>query len=68
MKKATYELQRLDIFKHLNGRLYQVDAITWVGGDNYRITCIDDNDDLVDFPADVHTSFEIAMTYSKAGA
>jgi hypothetical protein len=68
MRKATYELQRLDIFKHLNGRLYQVDDITWVGGDSYKITCIDDNDSMVDFRADVHTSFEIVMTYSKAGA
>ena len=59
MFRSTDELQRLDIFRHLNGRNYQVDKISWAGGDNYKITCIDDKDKLVDFTADVHTQFEI---------
>jgi hypothetical protein len=68
MRKSIDQLQRLDIFKHLNGRNYQIDDIAWAGGDNYKITCIDDKDELIDFIADVHTSFEIVFTYSKAGA
>jgi hypothetical protein len=63
MLKATYELNRLDIFTHLNGQNFQVDAIDWVGGDNYKITCIDQNDDLVTFPADVHTQFNVIFSY-----
>ena len=59
MFRSTYELQRLDIFRHLNGRNYQIDRISWAGGDNYKLTCIDDKDELVDFTADVHTKFEI---------
>jgi hypothetical protein len=59
MFRSTYELQRLDIFRHLNGRNYQIDEISWAGGDNYKLTCIDDKDELVDFTADVHTKFEI---------
>lgn len=59
MFKSTYDLQRLDIFKHLNGRNYQIDEIAWAGGDNYKITCIDDKDDLVDFIVDVHTKFQV---------
>ena len=59
MFKSTYDLQRLDIFKHLNGRNYQIDEIAWAGRDNYKITCIDDKDDLVDFIVDVHTKFQV---------
>ena len=59
MYRSTYELQRLDIFKHLNGKNYQIHEIAWAGGDNYKITCLDDKDKLVDFIADVHTQFEI---------
>jgi hypothetical protein len=59
MFRSTYELQRLDIFRHLNGRNYQIDRISWAGGDNYKLTCIDDKDELVDFTVDVHTKFEI---------
>ena len=68
MRKATYELQRLDIFQHLNGENFEVDEILWIGGDNYKLTCIDNNDNLVDFVVDVHTSFQMVMSYSKAGA
>lgn len=59
MFRSTYELQRLDIFKHLNGKNYQVDKISWAGGDNYKITCIDTKDQLIEFTADVHTKFEV---------
>jgi hypothetical protein len=59
MLRSTYELERLDIFKHLNGKNYQIDEIAWAGGDNYKITCIDSKDRLVEFVADVHTQFQV---------
>jgi hypothetical protein len=59
MFRSTYELQRLDIFKHLNGKNYQIDEIVWAGGDNYKLTCIDANDQLIEFTADVHTQFQV---------
>jgi hypothetical protein len=68
MQKATYELQRLDIFQHLNGKNYQVEEVKWIGGDSYRIDCLDADGKEISFPADVHTSFQMVMTYSKAGA
>jgi hypothetical protein len=66
MLTATYELKRLDVIKHLNGDCYYVDAIEWIGGDNYAVTCIDNNDDLVTFNVDVHTQFEVIMSYRRA--
>lgn len=69
MLTPTYELKRLDIFRHLNGDCYYVDAVDWVNGDNYVVTCINANDDLVSFYVDVHTAFNVVMTYgTKAGA
>ena len=59
MLTATYDLKRLDMFTHLNGDNYQVDAIDYASGDNYKITCIDKNDNLVDFIVDVHTQFNV---------
>ena len=67
MLTATYDLNRLDIFKHLNGDHYLVDAVEWVGGDTYAVTCIDNNDDLVTFNVDVHTMFDVVFTYKKEG-
>ena len=66
MLTPTYELKRLDVFRHLNGNCYYVDAIDWIGGDNYAVTCIDNNDDLVTFNVDVHTQFEVIITYRRA--
>jgi hypothetical protein len=66
MLTPTYELQRLDVIKHLNGDCYYVDAIEWIGGDNYAVTCIDNNDDLVTFNVDVHTQFQVIMSYRRA--
>lgn len=68
MLTPTYELKRLDIFRHLNGELFTVDAVDWVNGDNYVVTCINNNDDLVSFYVDVHTAFNVVFTYSKPGA
>lgn len=68
MKKATYELSPLDIFQHLNGKNYQVLSVDSIGGDSYKISCLDADDKLVSFNADVHTSFQMVMTYSKVGA
>lgn len=67
MLTATYDLQRLDIFRHLNGDLFTVDAVDWVNGDNYVVTCINNNDDLVSFYVDVHTKFDVVFTYKKVG-
>jgi hypothetical protein len=67
MLTATYDLQRLDIFRHLNGGLFTVDAVDWVNGDNYVVTCINNNDDLVSFYVDVHTMFNVVFTYKKVG-
>lgn len=66
MLTPTYELQRLDVIKHLNGDCYYVDAVEWIGGDNYAVTCIDNNDDLVTFNVDVHTQFQVIMSYRRA--
>lgn len=66
MLTPTYELKRLDVIRHLNGDCYYVDAIEWIGGDNYAVTCIDNNDDLVTFNVDVHTQFEVIMSYRRA--
>jgi hypothetical protein len=65
MLTPTYELKRLDVFQHLNGDCYYVDAIDWIGGDNYAVTCIDNNDDLVTFNVDVHTQFEVLISYRR---
>jgi hypothetical protein len=67
MLTATYDLNRLDIFRHLNGDHYAVDAVEWVGGDTYAVSCIDNNDDLVTFNVDVHTMFDVVFTYKKEG-
>jgi hypothetical protein len=67
MLTATYDLKRLDIFKHLNGDHYSVDSVEWIGGDNYAVTCIDNNDDLVTFNVDVHTMFDVVFTYKQEG-
>lgn len=67
MLTPTYELKRLDIFKHLNGDHYYVDAVEWIGGDSYAVTCIDNNDDLVTFNVDVHTMFNVVFSYQKEG-
>jgi hypothetical protein len=66
MLTPTYELKRLDVIKHLNGDCYYVDAVEWIGGDNYAVTCIDNNDDLVTFNVDVHTQFQVIMSYRRA--
>jgi len=66
MLTPTYELKRLDVIKHLNGDCYYVDSVEWIGGDNYAVTCIDNNDDLVTFNVDVHTQFEVIITYRRA--
>jgi len=66
MFRSTYELQRLDIFRHLNGRNYQVDKISWAGGDNYKLSCIDDKDQSVDLIADVHTQFQVIYSLKVA--
>jgi hypothetical protein len=68
MFKSTTELKAMDIFRHLNGKAFQVVSVTWVGGDNYKVACLDKFNKAVSFPATVHTSFEIMFTYSKAGA
>ena len=68
MLTATYDLNRLDIFRHLNGELFTVDAVDWVNADNYVVTCINNNDDLVSFYVDVHTMFNVVFTYKKVGA
>jgi hypothetical protein len=68
MTKATYDLQPMDTFRHLNGKLFTVVKVDWVAGDNYVVICLDAKDQLNQFLCDVHTSFDIVMTYSKAGA
>jgi hypothetical protein len=66
MLTAVTDLKRLDIIQHLNGDCFYVDAIEWIGGDNYAVTCIDNNDDLVTFNVDVHTQFKVIMSYRRA--
>jgi hypothetical protein len=68
MRKDIDELQAFDIFQHLNSKFYQVVSVKWIGGDNYSIACLDADGKEISFAADVHTSFEMVMTYSKAGA
>jgi hypothetical protein len=63
MFRSTYELQRLDVFRHLNGNCYQIDDIQELAGDNYKLTCIDNKDNLVEFVCDVHTQFQIIISY-----
>ena len=65
MLTPTYMLKRLDTFEHLNGDCYMVDAIDWVAGDTYAVTCIDNNDNMVTFTVNVHTQFQVIMSYRK---
>ena len=65
MLTPTYELKRLDVIRHLNGDCYYVDAVEWIGGDNYAVTCIDGNDDVTTFNVDVHTQFEVIASYKR---
>lgn len=68
MTKEIDQLQPTDVFRHLNGKLFQVVSTKYVGGDNYKVTCLDQDNNEAVFTADFHTQFEIVMTYSKVGA
>jgi hypothetical protein len=69
MLKATYELQAMDTFRHLNGKLFTVVKVDWVAGDQYVVVCMDNKNKIVQYLADVHTAFEVVMTYgTKVGA
>lgn len=63
MTKATYELQPTDVFRHPNGKYYQVTSVEHAAGDNYKVYAIDTKNKKVCFIVDVHTTFEIVMTY-----
>jgi len=66
MLKPTYELQAMDMFKHLNGDFYQVQVVDWIG-DDAVVTCTDANDEVVNFIVDVHTQFNVFYSL-KVGA
>jgi hypothetical protein len=69
MLKAVNELQAMDTFRHLNGKLFTVVKVDWVAGDQYIVVCMDNKNKMVQYLADVHTAFEVVMTYSaKVGA
>lgn len=63
MTKATYELQPTDVFRHPNGKYFQVTSVEHAAGDNYKVYAIDTNNKKTYFIVDVHTTFEIVMTY-----
>jgi len=68
MLKSTTELKKFDLVAHPNGQIYQVESVTWVGGDNYRID-VKAKHGSKSFFADVHALCEVVMSYSiKAGA
>jgi hypothetical protein len=68
MLKGIDELQAMDIFRHLNGKLYSVVKVDWVAGDQYVVICLDNKNKLNQFLTDVHTAFDVVLTYSKVGA
>jgi hypothetical protein len=68
MLKSTTELKKFDLVAHPNGQIYQVESVTWIGGDNYRID-VKAKYGSKSFVADVHTLCEVVMSYpSKVGA
>ena len=68
MQKSTTELKKFDVFRHLNGKLLQVTSVEHAAHDNYKVHCIDNNNKTKFFIVDVHTQFDVVMTYSKVGA
>jgi len=68
MLKGLDELQAMDTFRHLNGKLYSVVKVDWVAGDQYVVICLDSKNKLNQFLTDVHTAFDVVITYSKVGA
>jgi len=68
MTKATYELQPTDVFRHPNGKYYQVNSVEHAYRDTYKVYATDRNNRKTHFIVDVHTTFDMVMTYSKVGA
>jgi hypothetical protein len=65
MLKSVDELQAMDIFRHLNGKLFSVVKVDWVAGDQYVVVCMDNKNKMVQYLVDVHTAFDVVMTYGK---
>lgn len=65
MLTATYDLQRLDTIKHADD-YFTVDAVEFIGTDAV-VSCVDANDDLVNFIVDVHDQLDVIATYKKEG-
>jgi hypothetical protein len=65
MLTATYDLQRLDTIKHADD-YFTVDAIDFIGTDAV-VSCVDANDDLVNFIVDVHDQLDVIAKYKKGG-
>jgi hypothetical protein len=66
MLTATYDLNRLDTIKDVDGQFFTVDEVQFIGTDAV-VTCIDFNDDLVNFIVDVHTKLDVTNTYKQEG-
>jgi hypothetical protein len=65
MLTATYDLNRLDTIKHADD-YFTVDAVEFIGTDAV-VSCVDANDDLVNFIVDVHDQLDVIATYKQEG-
>jgi hypothetical protein len=65
MLTATYDLKRLDTIKHADD-YFTVDAVEFIGTDAV-VSCVDANDDLVNFIVDVHDQLDVIATYKQEG-
>jgi len=66
--KEVTDLQTNDVFTHLNGADFLVLSVTWAGGDNYKINCLDARKKPTSFTCDVHTQLNIKFDSAKVGA
>jgi hypothetical protein len=67
MQKDITDLQALDVFTALNGQNYQVQSVSWVNGDIYKIDCRNKYGNETVFKASVHTMVEVIYSL-KVGA
>jgi hypothetical protein len=66
--KEVTDLQANDVFTHLNGADFLVESVVWVGGDNYKINCLDAYKKQTSFTCDVHTQLLIKFEAAKVVA
>jgi hypothetical protein len=66
--KEVTDLQPNDVFTHLNGSDFLVLSVTWAGGDNYKINCLNAFKVETSFTCDVHTQLNIKFDSVKVVA